>query len=100
MKSSDNSASHAVAIVENYIFDSNLTHAIYLNRENLNWCCSDSNCEETFVGVHLAYIFEKLKLKPEYVLRTHEKRMFGINSLIRAFAHLPDMFQDNKAVRS
>ena len=98
LKSSDNSASHAVTVVENYIFDSNLSHALELNKKNLDWCCSDYNCEETFQGVHSAYRFEKIKPRSEYVLRHHNKRLFAINSIIRAMIHLPEGLKDNIAL--
>jgi hypothetical protein len=99
LKSSDNSTSHAVTVVENYIFDSNVSYALLLDQKNLDWCCSDSYCEETFIEVHSAYRFEKLKAKPEYVLRSNDQRLFGINSFIRAIAYLPDEVWKDLAVK-
>jgi hypothetical protein len=48
--------------------------------------------------VHSAYRFEKIKPRSEYVLRHHNKRLFAINSIIRAMIHLPEGLKDNIAL--
>jgi hypothetical protein len=98
LKSSDNSASHAITIVENYIFDSNVSHALELNKQNLDWCCSDLTCRETFCGVHSAYRFVRIKPRSDHVLRHQDKRLFAINSIIRAMSQLSVPLQDDIAV--
>jgi hypothetical protein len=40
LQGSDKSTTHAITVVENYIFESNCPHAIMLTKENLDWCCS------------------------------------------------------------
>jgi len=45
LRASDNSASHCVGVVGQWIFDSNLTHALTLVREALDWCCGANDVD-------------------------------------------------------
>jgi hypothetical protein len=47
----DGKTDHAVAIAGNWIFDSNLEHALPLCKESLDLCCSDNNHKNQCVGV-------------------------------------------------
>jgi hypothetical protein len=47
----DAKTDHAVAIAGNWIFDSNLEHALPLCKESLDLCCSDNNHKNQCVGV-------------------------------------------------
>jgi hypothetical protein len=46
---------HAITTVENFIFDSNLTAAIDLSKESLDWCCSTNLSKGQFKRVWVAY---------------------------------------------
>ena len=58
--SDDSKTDHAVAVTGNWIFDSNLEHALPLCKESLDLCCSDNNHKNHCVGatrvVMLKYI--------------------------------------------
>jgi hypothetical protein len=41
----DGGQRHGVTLVGDWVFDSNCTHAMRLNKETLDWCC---NCEAGF----------------------------------------------------
>ena len=41
--SSDGKIDHAICVIGNWIFDSNLEHALPLCKESLDLCCSDNN---------------------------------------------------------
>jgi len=67
LRGSDNSTSHCVGVVGQWIFDLNLTHAIHLVREALDWCCGghDKPFNNKEVGcqyqcVQQGYIFQRL----------------------------------------
>jgi hypothetical protein len=57
LKGSDGSINHAVAIVEEYIFDSNNLYAMPLTTASLDWCCSGEGEEVQFVKLIFAYCF-------------------------------------------
>ena len=59
LEGSDCSVSHAVGIVGNWLFDSNLTNAQPISKDILNWCVSSEESCQTFVGVYSAVRFEK-----------------------------------------
>ena len=52
LEDTESNRGHCIAIVidrnagESWLFDANLTHAIRLCAENLDWCCSDENNSE------------------------------------------------------
>lgn len=53
----DGSKNHAVAVVNNWIFDSNCTNALTLNQDNLDACCgSGSKYHGVSRGYHYAFI--------------------------------------------
>jgi hypothetical protein len=49
---SDGAVNHAVTIWNNLIFDSNLDHAVPLNRKNLEDCC-----DAVYQGILLGFVF-------------------------------------------
>jgi len=53
---SDSSLSHAVSIVGEYVFDSNVERALPFTLEGLNCCCEDSE----FIGIAKGYWFYSL----------------------------------------
>ena len=50
----DGGGGHAITIVNNWIFDATLPHALPLNQESLNWCCSSDSQATTFKEVNVA----------------------------------------------
>ena len=52
LEGDDGGKSHAIATVQNCIFDSNCEFAMKLNKENLNWYVSSDDVECKFVRVH------------------------------------------------
>ena len=54
MLGADGGAQHAVTIVQDLIFDSNLKRALKLTKESLDWCC---NCEGGYVMLKSAVKF-------------------------------------------
>ena len=96
LKGSDFSINHAITVVENYIFDSNRSCAMKLTKSNLDWCCSDFAGKHKFVAVHTAYRFNKIKPRPETLLRLPHQRMLGINSIIHAMQRMDkNILQDD-----
>ena len=56
LRASDNSASHCVGVVGQWIFDSNLTHALPPVQEALDWCCGANNVDVKYgMGVGCRY---------------------------------------------
>jgi hypothetical protein len=51
----DGGTQHAVAIVDDLLFDSNLPNALKLTRRALDWSCS---CEGGYVGLKMATRFK------------------------------------------
>ncbi len=88
LRGSDSSINHAVTVVENYIFDSNRSCAMNLTKSNLDWCCSDFSGKQQFVAVHTAYRFNKIKPKPETLLRCSDQRSLGISSIVQAMQQM------------
>jgi hypothetical protein len=96
LKGSDFSINHAITVVENYIFDSNRSCAMKLMKSYLDWRCSDFAGEQKFVAVHTAYRFNKIKPRPETLLRCPDQRILGISSIIHAMQHMDkNLLQDN-----
>jgi hypothetical protein len=62
LQSSDGKTDHAVAVTENWIFDSNLNHALPLTKESLDLCCSDGENESTFVKITRGCMLKKQSL--------------------------------------
>jgi hypothetical protein len=56
---------HAITTMENFIFDSNLTAAIDLSKESLDWFCSTNLSKGQFKRVQVAYRF--INSKPSCV---------------------------------
>ena len=56
LEGNNGSKSHAMATVQNLIFDSNCDCAMNLNKENLDWCVSSDDVDCRFVGVHWGLI--------------------------------------------
>ena len=54
MLGADGGAQHAVTIVQDLIFDSNLKRALKLTKELLDWCC---NCEGGYIMLKSAVQF-------------------------------------------
>jgi hypothetical protein len=88
LRGSDSSINHAVTVVENYIFDSNRSCAMNLTKSNLDWCCSDFSGKQQFVAIHTAYRFNKIKPKPETLLRCSDQRSLGISSIVQAMQQM------------
>jgi len=59
LRGTDGSASHCVAVVKHWIFDSNLSKALPLTRASLDWCCGsvkDDN-RAKYESVESGYMF-------------------------------------------
>jgi hypothetical protein len=52
----DGGSSHAVGVIGDYVFDSNVPNAMKLSKETLDWC---SNCKEGFTRIHMYVRFRK-----------------------------------------
>jgi len=63
---SDGGMTHAVAVCGDVLFDGNVSVALVLNRENLNWCCGAEGVTVEYVKVHLGYRFEFSKNVPKH----------------------------------
>jgi hypothetical protein len=50
----DGGAQHAVAVVDDLLFDSNLPHALKLTKRALDWSC---NCDGGYVKLKMAIKF-------------------------------------------
>jgi hypothetical protein len=59
-----------------------------LTKSNLDWCCSDFSGKQQFVAVHTAYRFNKIKPKPETLLRCSHQRRLGISSIVQAMQQM------------
>jgi hypothetical protein len=92
LESSSNVIMHAITTVENYIFDSNLSTAIELTRDNLDWCCSSDFTKGEFKRVHAAYRFFKPKPTSNLLLRSCEQKNRGLSSIIQSFFHVQDIY--------
>jgi hypothetical protein len=90
LKGSDKSVNHAIAVVEDLIFESNSPHAMKLTRENLDWCCSSSDMDVKFVGVPYAYKFHRSKPTPLLLLRGHNHNTEAVNAMIQCMDFIGD----------
>ena len=57
---SDGGRGHAVSIC------GNVSHAMEVTKENLDWCCEAPDVEVEYVVVHLAYRFEMFGKIPNH----------------------------------
>ena len=60
LQSSDHKTDHAISISGKWIFDSNFEHALPLNRESLNLCCSSDCRKSVFIGITRACMLKGL----------------------------------------
>ena len=90
LQSSDGSLSHAVTVVDNYIFDSTTYRAMEINRENLNWCCGTDYYEAQFVGVYKAYRYIHASASTHILIRKKEDIVRAIRAYICLFTVLYD----------
>jgi len=63
---SDGGRGHAVSVCGKVLFDGNVSHAMALTKENLNWCCEAPDVQVEYVTVHLAYRFEMFGKIPNH----------------------------------
>eukprot|EP00957_Ditylum_brightwellii_P165632 12608788-Ditylum_brightwellii.AAC.1 len=56
IESSDGGINHAIGICQNWIFDSNLPHAMELTKFNLDWCATSNSCAAKFVQFDTCYV--------------------------------------------
>jgi hypothetical protein len=91
LESTTDILTHAITTVENFIFDSNLSGAIELNKKNLDWCCSDDFDKAEYKRIHLGYRFIKSKPRCDLLLRSTEQRQRGLNSIIQSFHYFHDL---------
>jgi len=56
---SDGTSGHAIGLINGWIFDSNLPHAIATTKANLDWCSSAENDTSEFKGFHESYLYIK-----------------------------------------
>jgi hypothetical protein len=63
---SDGGRGHAVSVCGKLLFDGNVSHAMALTKENLNWCCEAPDVQVEYVKVHLAYRFEMFGKIPNH----------------------------------
>ena len=92
MEGDNGSKSHAIATVQNCIFDSNCEFAMKLSG-NVDWCVSSNNVECKFVSVHWDFVlfhsyppislgscvFEKMSTNQSSL--SHLFHLFGCNKL-------------------
>jgi hypothetical protein len=52
----DGGTNHAVGVLGEYVFDSNVSNALKLTKDTLDWC---SNCKEGFTRIHMYVRFRK-----------------------------------------
>jgi len=55
LSASDGEATHAITMSDGWIFEANLTFALPLTRESLDYCCGGQ--DTPYVGIHRGYIF-------------------------------------------
>ena len=54
LKATDGDYSHAITVVNNLVFESNVKQALTLSRTTLDWCCGGRNY---YAGIHKGYVF-------------------------------------------
>jgi hypothetical protein len=59
IESSNGCISHAVGICNNWIFDTNLQHALKVTKSNLDWCASSTTENASFKKFDAGYIYIK-----------------------------------------
>jgi hypothetical protein len=90
LHSSDGGLSHAVTVVDNYIFDSTTYRAMLINRENLDWCCGTDYYEARFVGVYKAYRFIHASASTHILIRKKEDIVRAIRAYFCLFTAIYD----------
>lgn len=90
LKGSDGSVTHAVTVVNNYIFDSSCNTAMHLTKENLDWCCGSDYGEAKFVAVEVAHRFVKYTGSSSIFIRDTDEIQKAIMAFIRLFLWLGD----------
>lgn len=70
LKQSDNHQSHAITVVDSFIFDSNATNTLPLSLEGLNVCCGDAD----FVSIVHGYVLECKTNLDESILKKRRKK--------------------------
>ena len=89
LQGTDGSINHAITTVENFIFESNCTHALTLNIDNLNWCCNtDMSSDVKFDRVPFAYRFVKHKPPPQLLLRGRNRNISAWNAMMQCMEYL------------
>jgi len=84
LQGTDGSINHAITTVENFIFESNCSHALTLNIDNLNWCCNtDMSSDIKFDRVPFAYRFVKHRPPPQLLLRCCNRNVSVWNAMIQ-----------------
>jgi hypothetical protein len=78
---SDGGRGHAVSVCGKVLFDGNVSHAMALTKENLNWCCAAPDVQVEYVMVHLAYRFEMFGKIPNH-LKTYNSLYIKILMLL------------------
>jgi hypothetical protein len=78
------SINHAITTVENFIFESNCSHALTLNIDNLNWCCNmDMPSDIKFDRVPFEYRFVKHRPPPQLLLRGRNRNVSAWNAMMQ-----------------
>ena len=90
LESSDGGISHAVTVVDNYIFDSSTYRAMEINRKNLDWCCGTDYYNAKFIGVFKAYRFVKARAITNILIRQRDDIIRAIRAFIYLFMRLND----------
>jgi hypothetical protein len=89
LQGTDGSINHAITTVENFIFESNCTHALTLNIDNLDWCCNtDMSSDVKFDRVPFAYRFVKNKPPPQLLLRGSNRNISAWNAMMQCMEYL------------
>ena len=66
----DGSCNHRVAFWKNWLFDSNLSNAVPMTQDHLNWCVDSNNSGSICVGLKDAY-----ELVSEYISSGRKRRI-------------------------
>jgi len=91
LRGDDGSTSHAVTVVENYIFDGSCPHAIPLNKKNLDWCCSSEQFPHVkYKNIAKCFIYEQKRPPCRLLLRDPAKSLMAINSVIHSLVQIGD----------
>jgi len=90
LKGSDECVTHAVTVINDYIFDTSRSTALVLCKKNLDWCCGSDYGNTTFHSVVVAYRFIKHRGPSNIFVRNTDDVDKAIRSVTHLFMWLKD----------